>query len=93
MFLDFLDNRLQTTFDVILVIDCFHRSTRWIRRGSVDLKNMQNRVFGANLFRRTIVGGGSSFATQAALELFDQFADGKTTIHRLLSHQTNVILL
>ena len=71
----------------------FPRSKRWIRRGPVELKKIQNRVFGANLFRRTIVGGGSPFVTQAALELFDQFADGKTTIHRLLSHQTNVILL
>lgn len=31
---------------------------------------MQKRVFGANLFHRTIVGGGSPFATQAALETF-----------------------
>ncbi|CAF1521058.1 unnamed protein product, partial [Adineta steineri] len=36
----------------------------------VDLKKMQNKVLGANLFRRIIVGEGSSFATQAALETF-----------------------
>jgi hypothetical protein len=29
---------------------------------------MENNVFGANLLRRTIVGGGSPLATQAAFE-------------------------